>query len=199
MISFGDIASAARLVPGFTPLLCKPSIDDVLDVSFEAMREWILDTGGAVAFGGALRVFPPADCSGLYSVKKWNASTTWKARYGKKAPVNVLVFAEDAFGTQYYIDGEGMVGAFWSETGEQERFNLTVPEFLNSIVSDPNGTISASLYVEAIKEIGDLKISQHFAFKIELALGGKLEVANMVAMDSLRHMIALAKIAGQIA
>jgi hypothetical protein len=144
---------------------------------------------GSSAFGGALRFHEPNDQTWLEQ---------WGRNYGSLTP-QLDFFASDAFGTYYGIDHSGLVSIFWSETGEVERLGLEESDFFQKIKHDPDGTINFNLYQEAVRRFGKPLPSQHFAFKLETALGGSVAAENIVIMDAVEHMRALAKIAQQIA
>ncbi|WP_395684134.1 hypothetical protein [Dokdonella sp.] len=173
--------------------------DVELGISFSALRQWVVRTGGAIALDGALRFFPPYSCNALPGLAVWNEATGWKKNYLSLTPIDLVIFAEDAFGTQFYIEESGRVGIFWPETAEREPLSLSVPQFFETIADDPEGTINISLYEDAVASMGPLKLSEHFAFRLETALGGRPSLDNLIVMDSSRHMAALGKIAVQLA
>lgn len=146
------------------------------------------DFDGAAAFKGALRFFDPDD-------DRWK--TSWGVSYGPLMP-NIRLFASDAFGVMYGLDDDDKAVIFWSETAELERLGVTEEEFYRLIKQDPDGTISYGLHVDAEKIYGRLGLDQHFAFKIELAMGGELSVKNIMVMDAVAHMNALGKLAQRI-
>jgi hypothetical protein len=98
----------------------------------------------------------------------------------------------------YGLAADRTVAIFWPETGETERLDIDQTEFYRLIKQDPDGTINYSLYRQAVEKLGELSLGQHFAFKIELALGGQLDVDNVVMMDATEHMNMLGKLAQRI-
>lgn len=146
------------------------------------------DYDGHSAFGGALRFLDPDDCS-------WKER--WGQSYGYLAP-NLRFIAADAFGTMYGLDDAGKVAIFWAETGEVELLGVEPDKFFSMILEDTNGTINLDLYREAVRKIAGIGLQQHFAFKVEIALGGQLVVDNIMAMDADEHMRVLGSLAQQI-
>lgn len=142
---------------------------------------------GITAFDGALRFI--------------DANNTWMSRwgdsYGDLAPKLKLV-ASDAFGTMYGLDEAGKMSIFWSETGEIESLDIDEHEFFSLIAKDPDGTINLDLYQAAVQKLGQINQNQHFAFKVETAMGGLVALDNLMIMDADEHMRSLGAIAQQI-
>lgn len=134
---------------------------------------------------GSLRIYAP------------NERHAWLSFYGDMIEKSLEFFAEDAFGVQF-ASINGNVGVFQPETAELELLEMTQTEFYQTIVDDLEGTISWSLYQEGVRLLGKPSSSQHFAFKVELALGGQPVVENMVILDSIEHFKIMASIAKQI-
>ena len=109
-------------------------------------------------------------------------------------------FGEDAFGSQYLLSSGPMpkVAVFLSETGEIDELGVGPAEFLQMIVDDPQNSLWLPLYQACVEQYGPLSLRQHFALRIESALGGKMSVENVMPIDSQEHMGALAEIAEQI-
>lgn len=143
---------------------------------------------GKKAFGGALRFFDVND-------QEWTVK--WRKYYGKLFP-KLRFFAGDAFGLLYGIDSNQKVSIFWTETADVEFLDVSEEEFYQLILQDPDGTINLTLYNRAVNELGELKLSQDFCCKVEIALGGQLSVDNLYICDRETHLIGLAKIAMQI-
>jgi hypothetical protein len=156
-------------------------------------------SGGGVAFGGALRLFPFRAREGLPSFDEWNARDGWRSSYGELAPQWDSV-GEDAFGTQYLISPglQPKVALFWAETAEIEELGVGPSEFLEMIAEDPEGTVSLSLYEACVARFGSLPLNAHFALRVEAALGGEMTAENVVPMPAREHMAALAHIARQV-
>jgi hypothetical protein len=121
----------------------------------------------------------------------------WATDSGQPAP-KMQSFASDSFGVVYGIDSNGKVAIFWPETGEVERLGVSKDEFYELVKKDPEGTVNLSLYQDATKKLGPLAPEEHFAFKIETALGGPLTVENVLKMKAADHMRSLGKIAREI-
>lgn len=146
------------------------------------------DYDGTSAYGGALRFHDPAD-------KSW--VLRWGHSYCQLMPA-IDVFASDAFGTVFGLTEEKEVAVFWPETGELERLGIGPDDFYEMIARDPEGTISLSTYLGAVGLHGKPSPVEHFALRIETAVGGKFSPDNMVIMDADSHLRALGKIALQV-
>lgn len=161
-------------------------------------RDALLSINGGIAYGGAIRVFPAYRVPQLPTIGDWNDPPLWKNSYGSLIRSDLTVFCEDAFGVQFAIGTDGLVTRIWNETAEAECLGMRFQEFFNVIHNDPVGTISLDLYQSAEQSLGPLPLSEHFAFKIETALGGKAAVENVMRMGSVMHMRACGGIARQI-
>lgn len=162
-----------------------------------ARRFW-LPTGGLIAFGGALRLFPSVSTPELPSVADWNSPLGWRGAFGDLAPPWESV-GEDAFGTQYLLSPDAKeVALFLSESADVERIGVSPSEFLGMILSDPSSTISLSLFRDCVARNGPISARNHFAFNVELAVGGLAKPENTSPMSAFLHMSALGKLARQI-
>lgn len=152
------------------------------------LRNDLPEFTGDTAFKGALRFFDINDDS-------WKLS--WGVCYGSLIP-DIKIFASDAFGTVYGLLDDGEVAIFWTETGELEQLGIYENDFYDLIVEDPENTINYSLYCEAENSYGAITKENHFAFKIETALGGELSLSNITIMNQVDHFRSLGKLATQI-
>jgi hypothetical protein len=152
-----------------------------------ASKEQLPDFDGVSAFQGALRFLSDGDNALLHE---------WAIGYQGIAP-DIAPFASDSFGVLYGLDSQNQVAIFWPETGEIEQLQTNKEDFLGLILEDPNSTINLDVYLQGIVKLGLLTRSQHFALKIELAVGGKFSVDNLIKMDAKEHMRALGKLARQ--
>lgn len=151
-------------------------------------KELLPDFDGKSAFSGALRFFDREN-------KSWEKE--WGGHYESLMP-EIDIFAIDAFGTVYGLSNGGEVVIFWSETGDIEPLGVGENEFYEIIVDDPINTINYDLYLAAIQEYRELSYDEHFAFKIETALGGELSTDNISIMNAIDHFKALGKLANKI-
>ncbi len=191
------LTAALRMLDSFRPLPPTSKRQEIRATANREYDDWLSHNNGAVAYGGALRIFPLQECAGLADVQTWNARETWKGAYGSAAP-DLYLFAEDAFGVQFGFEADGSVARFWNETGDVEALDLGLGEFFEAISLDPEGTISAETYRAADRQIGPLTLREHFAMRVETAVGGKFNCDNMIRMDSIEHMRACGSVAQQI-
>ena len=143
---------------------------------------------GESAFSGAIRF-----CDN--GKKDWEQE--WGDFYGSLKP-SFRLFATDVFGTAYGLLSNNEVAIFWPETAELESLGIGISEFYEMILADPISTINLDLYMSAVKKYRKPTLDEHFAFKIETALGGELTVENVVIMNSTEHFRSLAKLAIRI-
>ena len=120
----------------------------------------------------------------------------WISFYGNLVKKPLSFFAEDAFGIQFALLN-GAVAVFQPETAELESLGMTTSEFYQVMVNDPEGTLSWSLYQSAVDLFGKPASDQHFAFKVELALGGQPVIENIEIINSAEHFKMMASIAKQ--
>lgn len=165
------------------------TMDDVLsDLEFIVKGHYALPGfDGRAAFDGALRFFETDDA--------W--MTRWGCHFGDLVP-DLRLIASDAFGTMFGLDKFGKVAIFWAETGDIEPLGVDEIAFLSMIMKDPNGTINLDLYQAAVREFGPIGPQQHFAFRVETALGGQVALDNLMVMDADEHMRVLGALAQQI-
>jgi hypothetical protein len=191
------LAAALQALDGFRSLAGRVSDAPATPLADDEYRDWIVENNGGVAYDGCLRLFPVRSSEGLVDLDSWNAPHGWKESFADLAP-SLSIFGEDAFGLQFAFSDAGNVVIFWSETGELESLGYGVREFLLRIAADPDGTISYNLHRQGIAALGSLQLNQHFAFKVETALGGHLSLDNLTVVDAQAHMRALGKIALQL-
>lgn len=134
---------------------------------------------------GALRFYAP------------DTRHDWLGFYVELVKKPLSFFAEDAFGIQFALIN-GVVAVFQTETAELEPIGMTPSEFYQAILNDPEGTLSWSLYKTAVQLLGKPSSEQHFAFKVELALGGQPVIENIEIINSFDHFKMMASIAKQI-
>ena len=143
---------------------------------------------GLSAFDGAIRFLSSADEAWLSEIKNF---------YGDLFP-DLSIIAEDAFGILFGIDANSRVNVFHAESADIEPLGISEDEFYGIIADDPDGTISLAFYSQCVSVLGRPLLEQHFAFKVETALGGALEANNVSILDRIEHYRALGSIARQI-
>jgi hypothetical protein len=153
-----------------------------------ASRDDLPQFDGETAFGGALR-FLPADAS------PW--AQRWLPAFAELRP-RLDFFATDAFCTLFGRNSDENVVIFLPETGELDALDVKENQFLALILEDPHATIHLDLFEQAVKKFGRLAPDETFALRIETALGGALEIANVYKTEQTSYLIALGKIARQI-
>ena len=183
-------------LPGFLPFAVRSPGPNGIALK-GPYGEWLSQRNGAIAFGGALRLFS-RDAPELRSIAAWNAADGWLERYGALAPRWTSI-AEDAFGVQFLLSPDGReVAIFWSETGETEEIGVSISDFFEAMRTNPDETIDLSSYQAACAVLGIPNLDEHVALKVARILGGELAPSNMERMPAQGHMRALGSIAVQI-
>lgn len=150
---------------------------------------------GFYAFEGALHVFP-AGGEGVCDVDTWNEASRWRNRY-PELPDGLIFFAEDAFGGQFGIDEMG-VYFFGPETGELDKVAGTVEEWAAVLLLDYRSLTGYPLAHEWQETHGALEAGSRLVPKTPFVLGGRFDVANLFALESVRAMRTYANLASQI-
>jgi hypothetical protein len=151
-------------------------------------KEKLPDFKGDVAFGGALRFYSESDDGWLKEIG---------GKYGELFP-SLKFFAEDAFGVIYGLDSNNGATLFHADSADIEPLGITEEQFYKIICDDPEGTISYGFYEYCARSLRQIAVHEHFAFKVELALGGEMTLENVYICDRRSHFLGLAKVAKQI-
>jgi hypothetical protein len=151
-------------------------------------KDCLAQYDGRTAYAGALIFFDPNSPTWTWG---------WRQSYGDLFP-SLRFFAGDAFGLLFGLDSSDKVCIFWGETAEVEPLGIDERRFYGIIFEDPDSTVNKSFFDETTHAISALKPDQIFAFKVEIALGGKLAIDNLYISDRVQYMQALGNTARQI-
>jgi hypothetical protein len=158
---------------------------------------WQQSVGGASIYGGALRLFGTQHNAELPPMQEWNSDTGWRSAFTTKRDLPVF-FGEDAFGVQFSISQNQNILRFFPDVGKSEDLGINLSEFFDAIVEDPDATLSLSFYLQCTQKFGVPRLNEHFAFIVELSVGGSLSIENVEVVPAATHMRAAAQIANQV-
>ena len=152
----------------------------------DAYAEMLAVRNGFYAFEGALHVFPSASYHVEIGIEEWNSEELWRGEY-KGLADGLLFFAEDVLGCQFAINGDG-VQTFNIETGSSEKMAEDLESWADAILADYDLHAGWSLAHEYQMLHGVIKPGQRLHAAIPFVAGGKYEVANLKAIDSVELM-----------
>lgn len=148
---------------------------------------------GFFVFESALHVFPT---EGVQALSEWNSPTLWRGDYGEFAEAG-LFFAEDIFGGQFCMRGEG-VHSFDPETGESEWMAGSIEAWARLVLEDFEFLTGHSMAHEWQVAHGPLPEGHRLRPNLPFVLGGNFDVANLSAVDAAVGMRQRAGLAVQI-
>jgi hypothetical protein len=151
---------------------------------------------GFYAFEMALHLFPISDREDVLTFQKWNSKSLWRKGYSELEG-DTCFFAEDLFGFQFCIKDESIF-LFDGETFKFDLFSNSLREWAEKILDNYNLYTGYSLAHEWQKKNGALKINQRLSPAIPFVLGGKFELGNLKAIDSVELMQVRASLYKQI-
>lgn len=135
---------------------------------------------GFYAFASALHVYGVSE-SQAAGILGWNSPRGWRAEFGKLAD-GCFSFAEDIFGNQFCIDGNGFC-QFNIETGETQRMGKNAEDWAELVLSDYGYWTGFNLGWEWQQIYGPLPIGKRLFPRQLFSLGGEFEVSNLWAGD----------------
>jgi hypothetical protein len=161
-----------------------------------AIRDILESKNGFFCFESALRFFPSATVEPSWGLHQWNSHGLWKSGYYGLAD-SLFCFAEDIFGRQFCLATEE-IRIFDPETGDLETIALTLDELASRLLENHDAMVGYQFAKNWQKAHGGLSARDRLMPKKPFVLGGKYELANLVALDSLRVMKSLGNLARQI-
>lgn len=183
------------------PLVNKPATDIPARLGLhEDLRKQLLEMlkvkNGFYAFESALHIFPSSTMGAEIGLADWNDQGLWIGDYQGLAD-DAVFFAEDAFGGQFCIRGDG-VYTFDPEVGEFEFLANDLYGWANEVMEDYELLTGYPLAHKWQVENGPLNAGMRLVPKIPFVLQGDFSVSNLVATSSLKGMKWRADIAVQI-
>jgi len=151
---------------------------------------------GFFAFESALHAFPAGKATAGYDLENWNRPTGWIADYGDAAR-DYLFFAEDVFGEQFAIRGDGIY-RFDPENGTGTLLTNSIEQWAERILEDYHTETGYKLAHEWQMKNGRLDAKNRLTPKKPFILGGEFDIDNLFALDAERAMRLRADISRQI-
>jgi hypothetical protein len=181
-----DVAGVPFL-PAYTPT----SLDDFEQFGEKSIeiRDILAIKNGFFCFEQALRFFPSDSTELSWGIHEWNDRNLWKYEYEG--------FAEEIFGNQFCIH-DGNICVFNPETAEIDIICSTIEEWASKILQDYNMMTAYPLAHQWQVKYGRLPPRERLMPKTPFVVGGKYELANFTAVDSVRIMKDLGNLAHQI-
>jgi len=174
---------------GGSPLATKISSEtnDLIAMNHaKALRDFLRQKNGFYAFESALHVFPLSENDGM-DILRWNSASLWKETFKTRRLMEVLFFAENIFGEQFCLRGEG-VGRFDPETGEIESIADSLEGWAKALLDEPDFFVGHSLAHEWQGKNGSLKPGCRLVPKKPFILGGDLTISNLAEIDAVKGM-----------
>jgi hypothetical protein len=150
---------------------------------------------GFYAFESALHVFGGGDAVGR-GLGEWNGEQLWGHAYGPLAE-GYFFFAEDVFGGQFAIRGEGIV-QFDPETGDATGLAATLEDWAQAILDDYEVLTGHPLAHEWQVANGPIPPGSRLVPAIPFVLGGVFEIENLVLLDAAQGMRLRGELAQQL-
>lgn len=139
---------------------------------------------GFYAFEASLHVFPWGGMPG--SAEQWNSPGLWLREYGDAA-AGLTFFAEDAFGFQFAVGGDGIY-SFDPEIAERELVASDIYEWASLILDDYEVQTGFSIMHEWQVRNGAIREGFRLAPSVPFFLGGKFDAQGMRAKESVELM-----------
>lgn len=153
---------------------------------YDKVAELLSARNGFFAFESALHVFPMGGVGDTWNLEAWNSRHLWRGEYPDISE-NVLFFAEDVFGYQFCVDGDG-VALFNPENSSFEFVASTLDEWARLVLEDPDAMIGYAYAHEWQVRNGWLANNRRLICKIPLILGGDLSMDNIGEIDAVEGM-----------
>jgi len=164
--------------------------------SWPVWQKLLSQKNGFFAFESALRVFPTETIELSWGIGEWNGPSLWKDDYCGLAD-NLYCFAEDAFGGQFCISETG-VSRFDPESGALKQVADDLDGWASRLLSDCDGMTGYGTAHAWQAANGSLPPRCRLMPKQPFVVGGTSELANLVAIDSVRLMKNMGNLARQI-
>lgn len=151
------------------------------------LAELLLRRNGFFAFHSALLVLPWGRSGRGLELAAWNAPDLWRCEYQRADFRDLIFFAMDAFGDQFWLSSTG-AGRLESETGALRRMGDGLEAWAAAILADPNYETAWPLCHEWQKIHGALPDEKRLAPAIPFAFEGEYAVSNLHAVDAVEAM-----------
>lgn len=178
MTAIEKLASIGAL-PVEAPTVDQASLSAELGASAARVLWPLLSAkNGFLAFESALQVFA-LEPQSPHGIAQWNSSAGWRSHYGSLTG-GLTFFAQDVFGGQYAVDGDGIV-KFEPELGERSDFAPSAEAWAMEILEDHDYETGFTLAHEWQTEHRPLTFGERLYPKFPFVLGGNYEPDNLWA------------------
>lgn len=160
------------------------------------LGQLLLQKNGFLAFESSLHIFPCGTGQTPMSLEAWNDPGLWRSAY-PDLPQSLVFFAEDAFGSQFGIQGHCVV-SFDPETGELASLAADLDDWAATVLKEYEVLTGYPLGHAWQEEHGALPEGQRLVPKVPFVLGGEFSVDNLHALDAVQGMKLRGSIASQI-
>ncbi|MGW4112418.1 SMI1/KNR4 family protein [Actinosynnema sp. NPDC004786] len=164
--------------------------------AFGELAALLSGRNGFTVFGSAVQVYRAGTPGAGPELGEWNTGELWKDTFGGLAD-DVFCFGQDVLGTQFGILGEQVV-LFDPETADVEVIGKSLQDWAAWLLADPQTNATVGLTVDWERTHGRLSPDQRLVPLRFLALGGELELDNLVVKEAAEAMRVRGPIAQQL-
>lgn len=161
-----------------------------------AVHGLLASRNGFFAFASALHVRPSGDVPG--NVVEWNREDGWRKAYGELVE-GLFFFAEDAFGNQFALDGDGRVVAFDAETAALDPLAESVTDWVRVLLDDWRDLTGYAVAHDWQDANRPLERGERLVPRKPFVIGGEYTLENLTAAVDHQAMAYRGQIAAQIA
>jgi hypothetical protein len=166
-------------------LLDLPSPDSMPEVP-EVIHPILRARNGFYAFESALHGFPYGKDPNVMDIGTWNSSGLWRSAYDF-ANLDMVCFAEDAFGHQFCVYEQG-IGQFDPEQATLEYMAGNAEEWAGMILAEYDYYTGYSLASQWQKNHGVLPPGKRLVPITPFVAGGEFHVDNLMGIDAVEGM-----------
>src|SRR5258708_18136168 len=160
----------------------------ILGEAFKELTRMMSLRNGFYAFEQALHVRPWLDSKSdrELGLQAWNDRKLWRDWY-QGLTDGMFFFAEDAFGGQFAIKGNGIV-SFDPESGSIEPLALSLEDWAGKILLNYAQLTGYPVAHSWQAMHGPIPTGKRLLPKVPFALGGAYEAENLYAVDAVKGM-----------
>ncbi len=169
---------------GSGPLTHESARPEELAAGLEVL---LLACNGFYAFESALHVYPSTATASELGVAKWNEPELWRETFDALGD-GWCCFAEDAFGGQFAIGPNGVVGLLDPEIGLIEHLAADIEAWAKRVLDDYTVLTGWPLAHEWQVANGPLRPGRRLIPKVPFVLGGDFSSDNLYDADAVSAM-----------
>lgn len=161
------------------------------------LRELLSARNGFAAFYSSLHVRRSGGSGDALDVLAWSRLPVWALVYPSAA--GLLLFAEDVFGNQFGVAGDGSVSLLEVETGDVEAFAGSLEEWAGTVLLDHRNVTGWPLAEEWQRANRPLRVGERLVPRQPFVLGGDYELSNLRALPEREMVDRYSRLASAIA